>query len=402
MFLNAYSGPYDFLLQQQTPCQLPTYDLSSKKANINPTGTTSKNGHVRPLPNAGSLNFDIWSLAHAVKKAECAINLAPAVLNVSALGFILDHAHLFHWPNVMQNFRLADGAIGALDDFSQTGFAGRVAQGFCLMFMESRGYPYISRFKSFCTAASPPIKLTARTKTKSGKLVTVQLATPDFVCEDTAGKRAIAESKGGFVNSTTLSDIKGALREGLQQIGDWPAKFTPPIANSFAVCTFLRENSDPHKEESLLAWADPDGADGGHRVPENMVWQENYATWLVGMGYGPLAVHIREVAEPKFITTQLRLVDIGNSLVAFSVIGNVVNHFGSDAGAIAIGIQLDVLLKVLRGVKPTINKERRQSNLPGSFFADGTYLGLVPNRRFQKPVRLEIDGLEVRIIQSRS
>lgn len=382
MFLFGYSGPLHADLESPIDCELPVFDLTSKKSAI--TGSSGKpRARVRPLPPSQTLTFNVWKLAHAVKKAECTIPLLPGVANVSALGFVLEHAHLFHWPTSVENFRLEDAAIGVLDDFSQSGFAGRLGQGFCLLFMESQGYKFATRFQTCCAASVPKILTRHRVKKKNGKLVTVQLPTPDFVCEMQTGHRAIAESKGGFVSAAQTADIKGALREGLKQIGTWGTKFSPAITRNYAVSTFLRERSDPHAEPSLVAWADPEGREGDHRLPEEFVWRANYAAWLRGMGYDQVASRVQDGQE--WSATYFRGADIGGVKVVFSAMGVYAAGESKEYGAVAAGLRLDVLQALREGRKPSA-----LNNLPrpdfdghdeltfGSFLGDGTYLGLVP------------------------
>lgn len=384
MFLFGYKGPLHTRLQNPVDCELPVFDLTSKKTAI--TGSNGKpRARVRPLPASSTLDFNIWKLAHAVKKAECTIPLSPGVANVSALGFVLDNAHLFHWPTVKENFRLQDQAIGVLDDFSQSGFAGRLGQGLCLLFMESQGFDFATRFRTYCAASTPRILTTHVVPNKRGRPTTVQLATPDFVCETLSGNRAIAESKGGFVSSNQSADIKGALREGLEQIGTWGTMFSPQITRNYAICTFLREHSDFHPEPSLLAWADPDGIEGNHKVPEDFVWRENYAAWLDGMGYEDVANSLR--IRQEWSNTRFHITDIGGIKVAISIIGMYTTGQTWIEGAVVTGVRLDVLQSIRTGLRPTLpvtdpiaKLDGSETAMAGSFLKDGTYLGLAPSQ----------------------
>jgi len=380
MFLFGYLGPFRANLLVPPDCHLPVIDLTNKKAVI--TGKSGKpKAHVRPLPpkSPDDLEFNIWLLAHAVKKAECAIPMPIGAANVSALGFVLENSHLLNWTG--GNFRLADQAIGTLDDFSQSALAGRIGQGCCLLFMESLDYTTVSRFSSYCSNANPPIRLTHTVLNKKGKPVSVLQPTPDFVCEKSSGDRAIAESKGGFVTANKLADVKGALRDGLEQIGTWGDKFNPKITQNYAVCTFLREQSDTHVEPSLLAWVDPEGTEGAHEVPKENVWRENYAAWLEGMGYPRLSARLRGDKTPVF--ADFEVAEIGGHKVAVRSIGFY--KFSDGTGAeVAVGLRLDVLWDLHNGRKPAVLENGRwRSELGpdrgvfGSFLTDGSYLGLV-------------------------
>src|SRR4051812_41428660 len=118
--------------------------------------------------------------------------MSPAISRVASLGFLLENGHMFGRDS--QNLRLAEDAIGLLDDFSQAALAGRIGQGLSLLYMEAQGYAFVARFSAFCAAANVSIPQHSQT--------------PDAVFENGKKDRALVESKGGFVGRSDVADIK--------------------------------------------------------------------------------------------------------------------------------------------------------------------------------------------------
>ncbi|WP_149363174.1 hypothetical protein [Rhodanobacter sp. T12-5] len=257
---------------------LPVHDLTSSFAS-----KTS----IRPLPApTDNLRFSMWRLAHAVKKAECVNPVLASMANSMTLGFLLENQHLFDYSGTQ--FNLADGAASYLDDFSQTGLTGRVAQGFALLQMENEGYAFVGRFDTFrkkCGVAVPTVP--SRRRNRLGKLIPKRIRSPDFVVETKSGDRALVESKGSFLNGGKVADIKGSMSDALKQLAPWGSQFSPAITKKFAVGTYLREPESTDREPSLMAIVDPEGGqdEDAVPVPPDLVRRLNYAGWLSAMGY---------------------------------------------------------------------------------------------------------------------
>mgnify|MGYP007095982205 CR=1 FL=1 len=307
---------------------LPVHDL---------TATFGSKTPLRPLPAATSkLSFSMWRLAHAIKKAECANPVLAHAPNLMALGFILENQHLFDCSGAQ--FNLADGAASYLDDFSRTGLTGRVAQGLALLQMEAAGYHFVARFDTFrkmCGVEVP--KVPSRKKDSSGKPILKPIRSPDFVVEKSSGDRALVESKGSFLHSGRLGNIKGSLSDALKQLAPWGSQFSPAITKKFAIGTYLREPDVADPEPSLLALVDPEGGqeENSALVPSELVRKLNYAGWLDLMGYRAPARLLSSARRLGGARETFQVADFGNSRYAYIPI------------ALVPGPQSDELLRVL-------------------------------------------------------
>ncbi|WP_321897700.1 hypothetical protein [Burkholderia cepacia] len=346
--------------------------------------------HVRPLQTPTQLNFTLWNLAHAVKKAEYVTPLLPGALSQSSSGFLLENASLFDWSG--GNFRLADGALAALDDFSHSGLMGRLGQGFALLKMQNFNFSFVSRFKKFCATASPPVSTTT---TKNGRIIS--LRTPDMVFERADGTQALAESKGSGVHPGTLPDIKSALLDGLGQLGNWGAAFNPSIGKGYAMSAFLREKSDPHPENSILAFVDPEGKVGNHVPRRNEIVAQNYGLWLHGMNYPEIAGKLLGVREGNN-QYSFQLAEIGGESFAVTFHAPVFDtRYRYFIGWIATGIRWKTLSSLSTWSKNSTDLSSRNrlniiepiSEFDGSYgsvFPDGTYFGMVKAGYFPEDV----------------
>lgn len=392
---------------------LPVYDLSS---------TFGSKAHLRPLPPATSnLSFSIWRLAHAVKKAECINPVHASVANSMALGFLLENQHLFDYSGAQ--FSLADGAASYLDDFSQTGLTGRVAQGFALLQMEAAGYGFVARFDTFrkkCGVAVP--KVPSRKKGPSKKPKLKPIRSPDFVVEKSSGDRALVESKGSFLHSGKLGDIRGSLSDALKQLAPWGSQFNPAITKKFAIGTFLREPDVADTETSLLALVDPEGGqeEDAAPVPPGLVRKLNYAGWLNFMGYRTPARLLSSVHSPGRARETFQVADFGDSRYAYMPIALVPGQQPDDLlrafpipprwqgdytmaslrdtraeMVVVLALDIEVLERVARasrsrdwsllehespGPEDTAFRSNRDGE-DGSRFIDGSFIGLVRPRQ---------------------
>lgn len=289
---------------------LPVHDLTSSFAS-----KTS----IRPLPApTGNLPFSMWRLAHAIKKAECVNPVLASMANSMALGFLLENQHLFDYSGAQ--FNLAEGAASYLDDFSQTGLTGRVAQGFALLQMESEGYAFVGRFDTFrkkCGVAVPTAP--SKRKDKLGKSISKRIRSPDFVVERRSGDRALVESKGSFLYGGKIADIKGSMSDALKQLAPWGSQFSPAITKKFAVGTYLRELDVNDHEPSLLAFVDPEGDqdEDAASVPPNLVRRLNYASWLSAMGYRAPPRNLVSPRSPDRVRETFQVAEFGGARYAY-------------------------------------------------------------------------------------
>ena len=198
---------------------LPVYECD--KTNVQTLGR-----RVRPLRNLSTnLCFRAWRLAHAVKKADCARWPFSKNLLLGAAGFLLEHEHLFDWSS--GELRLNGDMSDYYADVTRTSIAGRVAQGMALLFVEDQGYSYLGRFEAELQryAREQPSRSTKR---RSGRL-------PDFILENGSKRRALAEARGRFVPLGSTPDIKGALRDALDQLNSGGRLIAPQPPKSYAV-----------------------------------------------------------------------------------------------------------------------------------------------------------------------
>lgn len=258
--------------------RLPVHELEKAKVE-------KSHGRTRPLPkSSGDLQFSAWRLAHAIKKADCLRWPTVPIRWIQAAGFLLENGHLFDWS--ASEWRLKEGMSGYYADFTGTGLAGRIAQGMALLLLEDRGYAYVGRFET---------EWVQRANTKNKAWPAGKTKAPDFIAENENREWVLAESKGGFSSPGKIPPIKGALKEGLEQLDGWGGHITPQPIKSFAIGTFLRETGDTSAEKSLIAFVDPepDAPDNPVEFPKDTVRRANYACWLAAMGLDEAAVRLR-------------------------------------------------------------------------------------------------------------
>lgn len=368
--------------------QLPYLPLGRKwKLQVYELNKSSSGPVLRVKDRAAALaapqemEFSGWQLAHAVRQAES--NLLPPwpVLHFSMLGFLAEFGYLMSQSHT--DFRLADGAIGSLDDFVQSSFAGRLGQGVGLLWMRQRGYKFSTRFQRLCANVTPPISLYGA----NGKKV----PSPDMVFSK-SGAEALLETKGGFIHhSDSMPSLVQPLNKGLKQLSGWGAKFKPAIKSGFVTALRVREEKDQHPEGSMLLWTDPENEPGDHFVPAGLVPTSHYAGWLHAMGASAAASRLISggpIIEQRFLQTQ-----IGGEWFA-------IRPFGRDAEnrLYVTGIRWESLKAISSLSKNSRTFDGLESSFPipdsfaegvtdvpqmpernveqGSYFSDGTYLGL--------------------------
>lgn len=276
-----------------TSFRLPVYELGRTKVQ-------TAGAHVRPLGTpTDHMHGDLWRLAHAIKKSDSARKISAAQGALKAAGFLLEQADLFDVRD--DELRLGLGMATQYEDFSRTSLTGRVAQGMTLLMLEGKGYAFSERFGSFLdrhkASAAARAVITAKfakkamlgkppSRWRKRKPWLSDLRTPDFVLEKHGSDRALAESKGSFVEPGNSPDIKGHLGSALDQLDGWDKLIGPTPMKSFAVATYLREVEDLHEEPSLVAFVDPeDQPNLDAIVPEpGDIRRASYAAWLGAMG----------------------------------------------------------------------------------------------------------------------
>jgi len=379
--------------------KLPVYECDKVKVQ-------TKHGHVRPLGRANrEISFSAWQMAHAVVKADCAREQNPRRLAVAAIGFLLEHVHLFDW-RYENELRLSAGMSDYYADFTNTSLAGRVAQGMALLFLEEQGYAYVGRF--------------SEVKAKLKKTGTTPAREPDFIVENGKGKRALAEAKGAFLKPNATCNIKGTLGDALEQLDGWDRYITPQPIKNFAIGTFLREVKDPFGEPSLLAFVDPEPGEPERRIeiPSDAVRRANYASWLALMGFDDVAQRLRTGdGSPRRRTVQLIKLHGRSYVVAIAWIQPWVSRQSLDAefwrfigdwphpfwppSRNGVWVQLFGLdLEVVRALEPadsglmSLNPYERREIFSevdggifyGSVFSDGSLLGELRITRFDGPI----------------
>ncbi len=326
------------------------HDLSNLKSKTKPYKV---NGRIKPLDsNAPLLTFDLMRLAHAVKKAECAVSLNRNAIRLAGIGFLLENHYLF--TDKGGNFRLVDDAKPLNAEFYRSALAGRTAQGLVVLAMEDKGYGLLEHFKTHCDNARPSVS-TVITKFigrgKKRREIKVQCRTPDFVfakSEPSGRSRplALVESKGSFVAQGHASDLNGSLNDALAQLGDWGSKFRRPIAENYAMAAFVRESSDDHPEQSFLAYVDPPAKanpDASRTRPAGVL-RGNYASWLRGMGYFDCAERIYPPADGERrdeVGREFNVTTIGGIEYAYSISAHLQNEY-----RLISALNLDVLRRL--------------------------------------------------------
>jgi len=294
------SLPFDLVRAFRGNSRLPVYEIDKAKVQ-------RKNGRVRPLGTANDeISFGAWRLAHALKKAECAREPSAALLAVGAAGFLLEHIHLFDWRG--EELRLAAGMSDYYADFSRTGLAGRVAQGVALLLLEAQGYAYTARLSAEIKRHNGSKIAQGVLQSKAKKSRSTPSRAPDFLLENGRGERALAEAKGAFATPNERCDIKGSLKDALDQLEGWDRVLTPQPRKNFAIGTFLREADDLFEEPSLLAFVDPEPGqpEPPIEIQPDAIRRANYASWLALMGFADVAERLRTRAgEPQRRTVRL-------------------------------------------------------------------------------------------------
>jgi hypothetical protein len=320
----------------------------------------------------GKLNFSGWELAHAVVKADF---LDRRNLTMPGLGFLLQSSSLIDFS--INPIALRPGASNALNDFSRTSLAGRIAQGFSILYGHRLGMNFTAHLRSYIE--SLPVSSAASYHKHE--------AMADFLFSNYQSS-VLIESKGSFTLKTNdPSDIKKVLKKALEtQIDPWMKYIQPPPINGYVVYTCLRENSWC---PSALFVVDPVEEDGAHHdVPFSVdqVMRENYAAWLRAMGLWEPAERLGRFggndaaqSEPT-IPAPFFIADLDEGRFAFAADAGI----GRPRGTL-IGMALDDLKAISTAIRNPgtpfteirgeVSRQVRDSKMPYSVFPDGSVLG---------------------------
>lgn len=395
---------------------LPTHELAKSKVE-------KPHARTRPLPKAsGNTQFSAWRLAHAIKKADCLRSPTAPILWTGATGFLLENSHMFDWT--ANELCLNKGMSSFYADFTGSGMVGRIAQGMALLFLEDNGYAYVGRFET---------EWRQRAATQNKQWPAGKTKAPDFIAENAQHEWVLAESKGGFSSPGKMPPIKGALKDGLNQLDGWDQYINPQPIKSFVIGTFLREVDDTSDETSLIAFVDPEPEAPDHPVdfPHDAVRRANYASWLSLMGLDDAAARLRDgEGEPQ--QYELPILTVGERQYAVSVVSVTPRspdlssrefwrdfrdwpfwHFPWFRDGIDIelvGLDLEVLHAVslatradgtseLMALKPSKHRDAPADldggTFYGSVFSDGSLLGEL---RLQNPDKLFPDFMWKKVV----
>lgn len=273
------SGLGPFMYQDLPAYEVPLASVSPKKPIK----------QIRPFTEAKFKKLDVTAigLGRAIVKTDCYAR--PRFEWFMAFIFLIQHREVFDWFKP-SDVRLNPGARNLHFDFVNTTLIGRVGNGVTILLADKLGFPFHMHLMSHLRAKGIP----TMGLSKKGK--PVQLPIPDFLCGN-GTQTAIFESKGSFPVHNTQTSVREFLYEGLEQLDgkgtNWVTK--TGAKKGYAVCTSIRESSDPFKEGSFVAYVDPESDDIGPEAPITLreICDANYAAWFVAMGLPDVAARLR-------------------------------------------------------------------------------------------------------------
>ena len=184
----------------------------------------------------GSLEFIAWEFFHAAKKTELTSSFTTQLIDRRALGFAEECDGLFVWNTA--NFRREDRTVFGLEDFADSGLAGRCGEAVAYLTMVKKwGYLFWDRIATLWECAAAHSGMTHPEMVKWARVISSKLSSrpdlePDFAFENDTPEVALMEAKGSFVhpvhdNPTTKDD----LRHGLKQLGAWSGMVAPLLTS---------------------------------------------------------------------------------------------------------------------------------------------------------------------------
>jgi len=277
------------------------------------------------------LAFTAWEFFHAAKKTELASSFTAETANRRAFAFALEHEETFIWDT--KNFRKQDAAVFELEDFAQSGLAGRVGEAVAYLAMVKRwGYVFWDRCATVWARAARRAQITHDERLRVTKYLRSKVASerpekePDFIFEKATRAVALTEAKGGFVHpNRDSSSVKADLRKAQAQLAAWSSVITPTPKKMYGIGTYLREEGDSNGDPSLIAYFDPSGQDDPSvpsvDLPRDLIRRCNYGAWLIGMGLVLSGRALRDLRGKVIEEVELPVFTIGGRRFAVTVIG---------------------------------------------------------------------------------
>lgn len=383
------------------------------------------------------LRFTAWEMFHAAKKTELTRTFTQR--RAEELGLLMAHEHhdRFVWDT--KNFRCADGSGLWLEDFSQTGLAGRIgeAMGYLTM-VKLWGYVYWDRVATVWLRAAHKIQIQHHEMVKAAKYTGLLNGgafdlQPDFVFEKQDGTTSLMEAKGSFVSpENDRPDVKSPLKHGLEQLDAWASLIAPAPSSSIAIGTLLRQESDPCSDPSMILHVDPPPPSRPDiapvEIPRDQIRRGNYGVWLAEMGFRQTGRALIERRETRTAAVSMPVATINGRKFALSIQGwrvdqrrfryrpwwpfellhlpwrhqiEFLRELGVD-GVYAVGLETSTLRLLERGIaSPStsiVNEQepvsqvvegggQREGGFYGSIMPDGSLMGVVAGR--------SLEGIEV-------
>lgn len=383
---------------------LPLYEVPLATANPPTIGP-----RVRPLASADPprLYLTAIGLAHAIVKSDC--YRRRRFDSIRALAFLFEHHQVFDWTR--EELRLKDDGRDQYFDFVNNTLIGRIGNGLSLLTAHELGFPFYCHVRTELKRNN--IATTTQVPGKNGKMKTVPLPFPDFLCVNASQERAAIEAKGGFPQIGARTDVRADLCDGLSQLSNLPPVLG--VTKTYCIASYLRERADTHAEGSMIAFVDPEEGPGDlvdGQISREEVIKQNYASWFVAMGMADLAARLRgeAVDQQTFLFEAYRIETGANGRrwIAFPRMRSRDNEIRRFLAANLFmpwfGIDdqyLVALSRLFRGSPDefrdvhTFRTDTFQvsDDNGGSFsiFPDGTFFGGIPREALREPRYIEVE-----------
>lgn len=387
----------------------------------------------------GKLSFTAWELFHAAKKTELTRSFTPKRSEPLGLLFADEHYDRFIWNK--PNLRCADGSSMWLEDFSTTGLSGRIGEAlaYLTMVQAAWGYVYWDRIASIWMRAARNANINHQDMVRIAQFtgqITQKgpMPQPDFAFEKLDQSVALMEAKGSFVApGNSRPNTKRPLQHGLEQLDAWGHLITPTPARSIAIGSFLREQSDPCTDPSLILHVDPRPASHPDvepiELPRDLIRRGNYGMWLAEMGFRDSGRALAERRATEVFPSELGVITLGGRDYAFSIQGWRIDQsrlgmppwypfellmvpwrhhvrFLWDVGVTgvyAVGLDVTVLRAIsasladvnanalmdLQRTPVDLGRSQPLDGFYGSVMPDGSMLGVISTRLLEPEMRVE-------------
>ena len=327
------------------------------------------------------LEFNGWSLAHAVVKADY---LDQRNLTMPGIGFLLQTSNILELGT--SPITLKTGASIALNDFSLTSLSGRVGQGLAILYGHRLGLKFNAHLHSY--VASLPVSAPGHAH--------LNKKMADFLFSN-GTQHTLIESKGSFkLQQNDQRRIKSVLKSALKnQIDPWMKALNPPPVNGYVIYSCLRENQ---WAPSAIFVVDPE-ANGNdlEKFSLDQIKRENYGAWLRAMGLHDAASRlVNRVANEELQREEhFLLYEIGERTYAYR---EMRSHRCYRPWYLQTFVGLD--LEVLNAISLTLkNKGLLSADFPDkanehtdevSIFPDGSIFGDFDGYKYTKSVKIKM------------